>query len=357
MQGRQAAAWLAAVVFAAVGGPGVVRRRRRHSGDHRVAILEYHDVCNDPGRNGAVAERRFRRHLTYLKRHYDVVSLSEAVGRLAARHLDRDTVVVTLDDGYSGNHDHAWPILRAERVPATVFVTTGFVDGRELWFDLADRCLDAMAHRSIDVTRLSDPALRQALGGRRARRQRAKVRAWLKTLPPDRRDAMLDELRALCAPLSPPARPLGWDQVRAMGREGIEIGCHTVSHPILSSLAPGDQRAEIASARARITDETGISPEFFAYPNGDAGDFTAETVDLVREAGFRAACTTIRAPNRPGCDLFRLGRIGVGDEPAMVLAARLAGLFDEAVRGRLRRWYPGWPCVLENDAPATFSKS
>jgi hypothetical protein len=64
-------------------------------------------------------------------------------------------------------------------------------------------------------------------------------------------------------------------------------------------------------------------------------DFTDDTVGIVREAGFRAACTTVRGSNAGGCDLLRLARIGVGNEPTLVLAARLAGLLDHRIRQRL----------------------
>ena len=94
-------------------------------------------------------------------------------------------------------------------------------------------------------------------------------------------------------------------------------------------------------ARDRITAETGAPPSLFAYPNGAATDFTDETVSIVRGSGFLAACTTRRVSNRAGCDPFRLGRIGVGSEPCVMLAARLAGLFDEQVRTLLSRYELG----------------
>jgi peptidoglycan/xylan/chitin deacetylase (PgdA/CDA1 family) len=64
--------------------------------------------------------------------------MDEAVSMLASGGtLSRDHVVLTFDDGYLGNYDHALPVLVEERVPAVVFVTTGFLDGAPLWFDVA----------------------------------------------------------------------------------------------------------------------------------------------------------------------------------------------------------------------------
>jgi peptidoglycan/xylan/chitin deacetylase (PgdA/CDA1 family) len=331
MRARRQAAWAAAAAFVASGGAALARRRRARRGDHRVFVREYHDVCGD-GREpeGSVSAARFRRHVRFLARRFRVVSLGEAVARLAAPDpLDEDLVVITLDDGYAGNHAHAWPVLREAGVPAAVFVTTGFLDGGELWFDVAERCL---AQARADGVR--DPELRAAIARWRTPGAREAVWRWLKGLGRPRRDAVLAELRAASPPVGAAARPLTWAQVRELHAAGIEIGCHTVSHPILATLPPDEQAAEIAGARDRLTAETGAAPTLFAYPNGAASDFTDDTVRLVRDAGFTAACTTVRASNRRGADLFRLGRLGVGAEPCVVLAARLAGLLDDAVRAR-----------------------
>ena len=337
MRGRQGAAWAAAAAFVASGGAAIARRRRARRGDHRVFVLEYHDVCGDgPEPEGSVAAARFRRHLRFLKRHARFVSLDEAAARLAERRpLGEDLAVVTLDDGYAGNWEHAWPVLRDERVPAAVFVTTGFLDGAELWFDTAERCFARAAAAGGDTSRVADPELAAAIGRWRRPAERARVKAWLKGLPRLRRDAVLDELRAAFPPLAPGARPLAWTQVRALHAAGVEIGCHTVTHPIMSTLPRAEQEAEVVRARDRIAAETGEVPRLFAYPNGAASDFTDETVRVLAAAGFVAACTTVRGSNRPGCDLLRLARIGVGAEPCIVLAARLAGALDDTVRARL----------------------
>ena len=333
------AVWAVAGAFAVAGGEAIRRRGRSRRGDHRVFILEYHDVGPDGDeREGVVSASRLRRHLRFLGRRYRIVSLAEAVAALGAPGgLREDLVVITFDDGYAGNYEHAWPVLRDERVPATIFVTTGFLDGRELWFDLADRCLDAATSEAV-LHAIDDPALRRALGPRFSRDERAAVRAWLKTLPAGRRDAVLDDLRRACMPRPSSTRPLRWAQVRELRDAGIEIGCHTVSHPILSTLPASEQLREVTEARDRIAEELGSVPRFFAYPNGASGDFTDETMHILREAGFAAACTTVRGSNAPSCDPLRLGRIGVGAEPCAVLAARLSGLLDETIRTRLHAW-------------------
>lgn len=333
---------LTRLVAGVVVGSGAVAARlqqRRRRRDHRVYILEYHGVGEGAAEaEGIVSAARFRRHLRYLKRHFRFASLQEAVAGLAAPSaLGEDLVVVTFDDGYASNYDCAWPVLREEKVRAAIFVTSGFLDGRGLWFDLARHCLKAAVE---DGTRLSADLEREfrAVFGRWPLRQPVDAAVErLKRLPPAARDALLRQLEHAYPRLSPGARPLRWHQVREMLAGGIEIGCHTVSHPILSTLPAAQQADEITRSRDRVAEETGLTPTLFAYPNGAIGDFGTATIGIVREAGFTAACTTIRGSNRPGCDPLTLRRIGVGAEPCFVVAARLAGIFDESVRLRFAR--------------------
>ena len=322
--GRRVLARAAATGFVGLGAARAWRRLRRRRGDHRVFVLEYHDVGPDgPVEEGIVSVSRFRAHVRWLRRHYPIVSLSEAVAQLARPGgLAEDVVVITLDDGYAGTFEHAWPVLRGEGVPGAVFLTTGFLDGEPLWFDVARRCLGAARRAGIDAWGVARKH------GRDESRPPRDLIAWMKRLPTTRRRALLADLEAELPALAPARRALTWAQVRTI-RGDIEIGAHTLTHPILAASNVTEQRREIEGSRARIAECTGTSPSLFAYPNGAVGDFDESTIACVREAGFVAACTTTRGSNRAGCDRFRLRRLGVGEEPCLMLAARLAGLFDE----------------------------
>jgi peptidoglycan/xylan/chitin deacetylase (PgdA/CDA1 family) len=285
---------------------------------------------------GTVSAARLRRHLRYLKRHFRLISLSDAVASLATPGaLTEDMLVVTFDDGCHGNYAHAWPVLRSEGVPATVFVTTAFVDGHALWFDVARRALQTARTDGGRLPEGLERDLVAAVGATQAAGAVEDVVEALKRLPAERREALVARMAdEVSSPLAP-ARALSWAEVREMGQAGLEIGCHTVSHPILAGLPPRRQEEEILGSAARIEAETGVRPTLFAYPNGTDRDFDRGTTDILRAGGFRAACTTLRGSNRPGCDPFTLRRVGVGAEPSFVLAARLAGAFDEEVRALL----------------------
>jgi peptidoglycan/xylan/chitin deacetylase (PgdA/CDA1 family) len=318
------------------GGAAVVRWLRHRRGDHRIYILAYHDVAAHDRHEaeGTLSGPRFRRQMLWVKQRYALISMTDAAAMLAENtRLERDYAVVTFDDGYAGNYEHAFPIIANERIPATIFLTTGFLDGEPLWFDGARRLLALATKKDGALTEELRARLRTVFGGWPPAEEED-LGEHLKKLSPAVRDQLLAAVAGACGPVEPHLRPLTWEQVRHMAAAGIEIGCHTVSHPILSTLGAEQQRAEVTRARDRIAAEIDRPVRLFAYPNGGSRDFTADTVAILKDAGFDAACSMIRGANAPGCDRYELKRIGIGADPRHVLEARFCGMFDEGVRRR-----------------------
>jgi peptidoglycan/xylan/chitin deacetylase (PgdA/CDA1 family) len=313
-----------------------VRRRRRR---FRLFVLVYHDVApNGAGEpEGRISAERFARHVAHLRKHYALESVSQAAMRLGTGGgLERDVVSITFDDGYQGNRRVAAPILGEAGATATFFVTTGFVDGAGLWFDRLARCLETLRRGAVPgaavarARRLVGEELGdRALGGApEAALERAK------NLAPGALAALLARLEELGLAQGRAATPMSWSEVHELVELGFEVGSHTVSHPILSSLNAEQQAREIAGSRRRLEEALGFPPVSFAYPNGSARDFDATSVELLRHHGFRAACTTIRGCNPPGADPLTLRRLAIGNDSLAGLEARLSGLFDEWARGR-----------------------
>jgi peptidoglycan/xylan/chitin deacetylase (PgdA/CDA1 family) len=104
------------------------------------------------------------------------------------------------------------------------------------------------------------------------------------------------------------------EQVRQMRRGGMQIGAHTVSHPILASLQADEARREIADSRDTLERILGERVSLFAYPNGKPGqDYTSESVALVRDLGFEGAVCTAWGAARTGTDRFQLPRFSPWD--------------------------------------------
>ena len=301
----------AEALFERSGALGAIRRRRRD----RLRILMYHRFDWVTGAAEALAAQ-----CAHLRRCYSPIPLETAAHHLEERRpFPANAVTVTVDDGHADFERIALPVFRAHGIPVTLYLATHFVDGTEwLWFDRIEHALRASTRRAF-VDPLSGEVL--PLGTRAERSsafvamvERAKLvsDAELRRLPAEVARALEVEL-----PATPPAEyaPVTWDSVRRMQGEGVEIGAHTRSHPILSRLAdrPALEEEIVGSAR-RIEEMTGRAPSHFCYPNGRADDVTPETVAVVRAGGFRTAVTTEPGLADPASDPFRLKRIGAGPE-------------------------------------------
>jgi peptidoglycan/xylan/chitin deacetylase (PgdA/CDA1 family) len=288
-------------------------------------ILSYHRV-NDEGDPffPAVPTAVFEAHMAWVARHFVVLTVEALVERLARGTLPRNALAITFDDGYRDNLTHAAPILSRYGLPATVFLTTGFIGGAEVpWFDRL-----ALAFKHTRLGSWPAPWGEQPLGTV-AERLAALDRAYahFKRQPDAARRTALDrlvgdlgvgDLNGL------KGRMLSWDDVHALIGLGFAVGAHTVSHPILSRLAPEQAWAEIVESRRAIESASGLRPRAFAYPNGGAGDYDETTVRLVREAGFTCAVTTRFGLNGPGTSPYELRRGGPWEWDLPTFALKLA---------------------------------
>ncbi len=308
----------------------VLRRRRA---DYRVFILEYHDVGPESStREGSIPVSLLKRHIDHLRRRQlDPCSLSEATRKISSgAPLSSDQVVFTFDDGYVGNYLHAWPVLRANKVRPCIFLTTGFLDGNELWFERARRLLKSGFKSQEQDLQDSPGSVSSILRDLSPATDIDSLIERMKYLKPSYRQQLLDEIeRQLPETIGNPSQPLSWDQVRLMQGEGAEFGSHTDTHPILSTIPHTEQLAEIERSRNRLESETGIKNRLFAYPNGAKGDFTERTIEILRSLRFKAACTTIRGSNASGCNLLDLKRIGVGSDSPALLELKLTPLYGK----------------------------
>jgi peptidoglycan/xylan/chitin deacetylase (PgdA/CDA1 family) len=105
------------------------------------------------------------------------------------------------------------------------------------------------------------------------------------------------------------------EQLRDVHRRGVTIGAHGVTHLRLTQVSPRDRRAEISESKAQLEAIIGGPVEHFCYPYGD---YDAEVMAVVEEAGFRSAVTTVRGRARRFDDPFELPRKGVSFRDSLV---------------------------------------
>lgn len=278
----------------------------------KALVLMYHRFGESED-GAATSARAFDAHLAYLTSHYRVVPLSQIAGYiLAGKALPRGLAAITIDDGYGDAYRVALPLLRRYDVQATLFVVTDFLDGKAwMW---TDKLKFLTRHTTKNWLRLAldDRLTGIELNGARSRRLAAThVNALLKRLPDEIKEQTICKLAdslGVALPDAPPDEfaPLSWDEARALDAAGVEIGSHTVTHPILTRVNPSRLRREISDSKARLEEMLGREVSLFCYPNGD---YDEAAVAEVERAGYRCAVTTDYGMNTHITAPLRLRRV------------------------------------------------
>jgi peptidoglycan/xylan/chitin deacetylase (PgdA/CDA1 family) len=333
--------------------------RVRQWGQPRALILFYHrvgDLPMDP-HSLTVTAAHFQEHLDVLRTRTKPMHLDELIRRTLDGTLPDRAAAVTFDDGYMDNLIVARPLLQRYGVPATVFVTTGYLDGHgEFWWDELERLLlwpgTLPSSLRLDIDgRTSEVSLAEtteygseAFDRNRAwrfkgqcdpsPRHRIYRSLWhqLRPLPAHKREKVVSELRMQAgkvAAVRPTHRTLRPEQLVELTDEGlVEVGAHTETHPMLSALAPSVQEQEIRRSKSCLEEILGREVRNFAYPYGGRQDYTPTTVRAVREAGFASACSTSAGLVLRGLDRYELPRVGARDWSGDSLAHRLDEYFN-----------------------------
>lgn len=298
-------------VFEAMGGGHLSRWLTNAS----PRILMYHRFSSGE-ESRKLRSELFESQIRLLKKHFHVAAMSDIGSMLAAGHdIPNNTVVITIDDGYSDFYQYAYPILKRYSLPATLYVTTGFVD-REVWLwpDRIEYILNSTKRRqfTLDIDEHNQSYDLDAPAGMRG--VWVDVAQYCLKIPNSRK---LDYLRYLADELQVvvPTEPiqeyaaLSWDQIQEMSANRIEMGGHTVTHPRLVHVDDELLDNEIEGCKARIErmiDKTVCS---FAYPNGEKPDYDEKIKQLVRQAGYTSA--TVSYLNHVTADRYEMGRYSV----------------------------------------------
>lgn len=325
----------------------------------RTIVLLYHrvaEVFSDPLLL-CVTPKHFEEHLQHLRLHYQLIGLRNIKQALDNGRVPNNAVVITFDDGYADNLWNAKPLLERYEVPATVFTTAGYVGQNEnfWWHDLEHMLLQPKVLPSvlnlsvkgkIHTWELNEAVCYSQADFNRHRRwhvltedcptQRHQVYRTLcellRPLSHGERHGVLTELAAWAgADLVERSdhRALTSKELAELTRGGlVEVGAHTMTHPVLSALTVEAQRVEISGSKHRLEEVLRQPVTSFAYPYGRPSDYNADTVRLVRDAGFDCACSNVPGLVTRKNDPYQLPRFVVRDWDGEEFARRLSVLFN-----------------------------
>lgn len=261
--------------------------------------------------------------MSVLSRFFNVLTVSEGARLLRSGGLPPRSVCISFDDGYRNNLTVALPILQKYRLRATFFIATGFLDGGLMWNDAV---IEAIQGSCMDIVDLRDIGLGSWSIRSTSEKQRAVAELInaFKYRPVDERQALVEQLVESAGALMPNDLMLSSDGVLEMSRTGMEIGAHTVNHPILTKVAPDVAEREIQASRATLEEITGVPVTSFAYPNGRPQiDFDEVHCALVRKLGFDCAVSTSPGVATQNDGQFALRRLAPWDTRASVFAVRM----------------------------------
>ncbi len=227
--------------------------RRDAAGRAPVTVVFYHRVADQHPSPWSISTRRFAQQITWLRRHFTLVSLEDAQARIRSGNNTHPAVSITFDDGYADNCAFALPLLIRQRVPFTYFVSLHHIQ------------------HAVPFTH----------------------------------DIVADQRH----------RVNTVDELRALANEGVEIGVHTRTHADLGQVRDADQLYdEVVTAGRELSELVQRPMRYFAFPYGLHRNLTAESFCVAREAGYRGVCSAYGGYNFPGDDPFHLQRFHADEE-------------------------------------------
>jgi peptidoglycan/xylan/chitin deacetylase (PgdA/CDA1 family) len=248
-------------------------------------------------------------------------------------------VTITFDDGYCDNYLYARPILKKYRLPASIFVTTGYTEtSRRMW---NDRIAGAIKRTDRRVMNLELPAEKLSLpldSDHSRLASMLSVLEKLKSLPEAEKNSLVDDLveQLGCRDATSDRLMLSWSELREMVSEEWEVGSHTVEHRILTKISQAEIQWELANSKKTLEENLQRPVTLFAYPNGKEHDFGETSRKLVQSTGYRAALTSLGGLNREGFERFEIRRVSPWEEQLPEFAVKLEWMFWSSIR-ELRR--------------------
>ena len=291
----------------------------------RLSVLIFHRVLplQDPLFPDEMHARRFDELCGWLKQWFNLLPLDAAVRHLKAGSLPARSACITFDDGYADNHHVAMPILRSHGLTATFFIATGFLDGGRMWNDTIIESVRACQSPEFDLSSLG--LGRHALASINERRAAIGTLVnQVKYRPIQERITLTEQMARLVNTPPPENLMMTSQEIKAMRLAGMQIGAHTITHPILAGLTDSEARDEIQGSKRFLEQLLEERVGLFAYPNGKpAEDYTPQSVNVVRSLDFDAAVSTAWGTTGAGDDLFQMRRFTPWDQSRFRFGIRL----------------------------------
>jgi peptidoglycan/xylan/chitin deacetylase (PgdA/CDA1 family) len=296
----------------------------------KLFVLIYHRVLDEPDfmRPGEVDKSIFSWHIALLAKYFNVLSVADAIEKLKTNTLPSRAVCITFDDGYADNLHNAIPILKKHNLTATFFIASGYLDGGRMWNDTIIEALRVMPKSELDLNAIG---LGQHNIATPEKKQLAAIAIIkkLKYLEPSERLLKSEQIASYVDAL-PNNLMLTSAELKEMYQHGMDIGGHTVTHPIMARLDESCVLQEIIDNKNRLEQLLNTTIHYFAYPNGKLGeDYLLEHVKLMKNTGYLAAFSTHWGVANANSDLGQLPRFTPWDKTPLRFMLRIASMYRQ----------------------------
>ncbi|MBT3879392.1 MAG: polysaccharide deacetylase family protein [Candidatus Scalindua sp.] len=293
----------------------------------KVTILMFHRVTDTFFDVSLLVKRKtFEECMQYIARRCPVISLDFLVQNFDRwESVPHNSYVVTFDDGWIDFYDTAYPVLSRLKIPATVYLTTGFASLKcSYWQERLDNLLaQIFAEKRTLLTKdniISIPEINLKLkylilnsGGAEVT---FKFIDYLKEFTHDKILKTITDLEvfqerhSIKVDNNKERSFVSWDELNHIKDPNISFGSHTVNHMILTNEQTDVVKEEISKSKEIIEKETERSVIHFCYPNGNNNDGIKEIV----AKSYKSACTTKGGFVSKDSDIYSLNRIGINEE-------------------------------------------
>ncbi len=289
-------------------------------------IIMFHKIYPSTEKKfGNMTTDDFQKYLEYIKRYFVPITMKDLVNLKTEKGVyPQNSVVITFDDGFQSFYNFAWPLLKSLNIPATVFVVPDLIEHKSwIWPDQISYIYDHSA---------------QSFPGK----NKNQVIAELKKLSNEDRQKFIDDILKISNISLPKEIPIefqlmSWDTLKILSNSKlVEIGSHTLTHPILSTENNTISWNEIYNSRCILETKLGCPIQSFCYPNGQVGDYSLEQINMVRRAGYSCAVASHFGYVSLHSNIMALPRIG-GDHPDVYSFYKYIDGIEHALRERCHK--------------------
>ena len=290
---------------------------------NRIQILLYHRVANvasDP-QMLCVTPDKFYDQMKFLKKNYNIIALSSINQLLKNHKIPRNSVAITFDDGYQDNLITAIPILEENNIPATFFITSGYIgENKEFYQEALNRIffLEKQIPKTLNIK--INQIEHQYLELDQENQKKAAYTTLHKTLRSEKnetRKSIIKELIDWSGACQEPLidyKNLTLSEIKKISQNSLfEIGAHSVNHLILSGLEENEQRAEIVNSKIHLEKIIDKDVTSFAYPYGTIDSYNVDSINILRENNFLLCCSNYSGLIDQNTSRYELPRFLVRD--------------------------------------------